>query len=90
MERDFSRGRGRAVIVGRKHDLADPDLVAFLNQDFFDGSTHRRRHFHDGLVGFEFHHRLALAHRRAGRNHQAHQVALFNVFAECGKFEFDH
>ena len=26
----------------------------------------------------------------SGRNHQAHQIALFDVFSQLGKFEFNH
>jgi hypothetical protein len=78
------------MIFHREDNLPNLDLVAFLNANLLHLSAYRRRHFHDRLVGFELHHRLALADRCAGRDHQAHQVPLFNIFTKYGKLEFDH
>ena len=91
LTRRFFRASSRsAITVRRKNHLPDFYLVAFLNQNLVDRPAYRRRHFYHRLIGFEFHHRLALAHRRSRRNHQAYQVALFNVFAKRWEFEFDH
>ena len=77
-------------VLDCENDLADFDLVAFFDADLLHGSADRRRHFHDGLVGFELHDRLSSADRGSGRDHQAHQVALFDVFSQLGKLEFNH
>ena len=76
--------------IDGKDDLADFDLVALFDLNFLDGSGDRRRHLDDGLVSFEFHDRLTGADGGSGRNHEAHEVALFDVFSQLGKFEFDH
>ncbi len=83
------RGFGLSAVDG-EDDLADFDLVALFDFDFLHGSAHRRRHLDDGLVGFKFHDRLTSADGGSGRNHEAHEVALFDVFSQLGKFEFDH
>ena len=62
--------RGRATLQGENH-LTHLDLRAFFDLDFLDRAGHGRRNFHHGLVGFQFHHRLAFGNLRAGRNHQA-------------------
>ena len=89
------RGRlGRGFRSGSIFDgedyLADFDLVAFFDANFLHGSGHGRRYFEDGFVGFEFHDRLAGADRRARGDHEAHEVALFDIFSQLGEFEFDH
>ena len=53
-----------------------------LTRISFTDAAHRRRHFDDRLVGFQFHHRLAFGDGRAGRNHQPDEVSLIDVFAE--------
>ena len=71
----------RAIFHGKDH-LANFDLLAFFNPNFFYRAGHGRRDFDHGLVGFQFHHRLAFSDARAGRNHQPHQIALVDVLAE--------
>ena len=71
-------GCGGAAALERENYLAHFDLRAFLNLDFFDRASHRRRNFHDRLVGFQFHHRLAFGDFRSRRNHEPHQVALID------------
>jgi len=71
----------RAIFHGKDH-LADLDLLSLFNANLFHRAGHRRRHLNHRLVGFQFHHRLAFSHVRAGRNHQPHQVALIDVLAE--------
>src|SRR5580704_12003154 len=83
----FLRGRGRpryatrAVLEGEDH-LPNFDLLAFFNANLFHHAAYGGWHFDDGLVGFQFHHSLALRDGRAGRNHQADEVPLVDVFAE--------
>ena len=69
-------------------DLSHPQLVAFFYADFPDGARHRRRHFHNRLVGLELHHRLAFGDAGARLDHQANQVAALDVLAQFGQFEF--
>src|SRR5580692_10184036 len=83
----FLRRRGcpryatRAVLEGKDH-LANFDLLAFFNANLFYDAAHGGGHFDDCLVGFQFHHSLALRDGRAGRNHQTDKVPLVDVFAE--------
>ncbi len=72
----------------REDHLANFDLLAFFDFDFFDHAADRRRNFDHGFVGLEFHDRLAFGNFRAGRDHQANQIALRDVFSEFGQFEF--
>ena len=87
--RRFHRLRGGRALQ-REDDLADFHLVAFFYAYFLHHAAHRRRHFDDGFVGFQFHHGLAFGDFGAGRNHQAHQIALIDVFAKFRKLEFRH
>jgi hypothetical protein len=89
--RDFLRWRFRSSsVLYREDDLSDFELVAFLDANLAHDAAHRRRYFDDGLVRFQFHHGLAFFDVGAGRNHQANQIALLNVFAQLGQFEFRH
>ena len=81
--------RARAIFHREDH-LADFDLLAFFDPNFLDCAGHRRWNFDDGLVGFQFHHRLAFGDAGARRNHQPHQITLIDVFAEFRKLEFSH
>jgi hypothetical protein len=81
------RLRWRRTFKGENH-LPDSDLLALFDFDFFDHAAHGRGDFDDRFVGFEFHHRLAFGNFRAGRNHEAHEIALRDVFTELGKLEF--
>ena len=63
-----------------------PSLTRISLHDAAD----RRRNFDDGLVRFQLHHGLAFFDVGAGRDHQANQIALLNVFAQLGQFEFRH
>src|SRR5271165_32629 len=72
----------------REDYLSNFDLLAFFYFDFFNDAADRRRHFDHSLVGLEFHHRLAFGNFGAGRDHQANQIALGDVFSEFGEFEF--
>ena len=72
----------------REDDLSDFYLFAFFDFYFFDHAADRRWNFDDGLVGFQFHHRLAFGNFRAGSDHEADEIALRNVFAEFGESEF--
>ena len=83
----FSGLTDSAAFQGENH-LADFDFRAFLDLDIFNRARHRRRNFHHGLVGFQFHHRLAFGDLRARRDHQTHQIALIDVLAQLGQLEF--
>src|ERR1039458_9292623 len=89
-EGDKIKGGQVIFTVDGEDDLADFDFVALFDFNFLDGSGHGRRHFDYGLVSFKFHDRLTSADGGSGRNHEAHEVALFDVFSQFGKFEFDH
>ncbi len=78
---------GRTTFEG-KDDLANFDLLALLDENVFHHAGDGRRNLDDGFVGFEFHHRLTFGDFGAGRNHEANQIALIDVFAEFGEGEF--
>ncbi len=59
-----------------------------LTRTVFHHAVDGRRNFDDRFVGFQLHHWLAFGDFGAGRNHQAHQIALRDVLAEFGQFEF--
>ena len=68
----------------RENNLADFDFVALLDANFFDNSADRRRNFDHGFVGFQFHDWLAFGDFVAWRNHEAHKIALRDIFSEFG------
>ena len=78
-----------AVVDGEDH-LSDLDLVAFFDADILYCAADRGRDFDNRFVGFQLHYRLPFAHGGARGDHEAHEIALFNVFSEFGEFEFDH
>src|ERR1700676_927362 len=88
--------RGRSLrrfavrTVHSKDDLANLDLVALFDPNLLHRSAHRRWHFDHRLVSFQFHDRLAGADTGPWRDHQAHEVALLDVFSQLGKLEFNH
>ena len=79
MRRGFGL-RWRAAFE-REDDLANFDLLAFLDFDLFDDAADRRGNLDDGLVGLQFHHRLAFGNLRAGSDHQADEIALVEIFS---------
>ncbi len=81
--------RSRPIFHGEDH-LADFYLLAFLDANFVDRAGDGRRNLDDGFVGFQFHHGLAGGDAGAERDHQPHQVALVNIFAEFRKLKFCH
>jgi ribosomal protein L32 len=76
--------------IHRKNDLANFNFVAFFDSNFLYGAAHRGRHFDNSLIRFQLHDGLAGAHRGSRRNHEANEIALFDVFSQLGKFEFNH
>src|SRR3989442_206923 len=83
------RLRSRTRFEGEYH-LPDLDGVTLLHQDIFNSSSERRRYFDHGFVSLKLHDGLTFGDGGAGRDHQAHQVSLMNVFAEFRKLEFSH
>src|SRR3989442_336075 len=83
------RLRSRTRFEGEYH-LPDLDGVTLLHQDIFNSSSERRRYFDHGFVGFKLDYWLAFGDLGSRGNHQAHQVALMNVFAKFRKLEFSH
>ena len=79
--------RRASALQGEDH-LADFDLLAFLYLYFVDDSADRGRNLDDGFVGFEFHHGLAFGNFGAGRDHQANEIALRNIFAKFLQAKF--
>src|SRR6516165_12350527 len=77
-------------VFDRKDDLPNLELVAFLDTDFAYSTADRRRHLDDGLVSLQLHDRLAFFYGGARCDHQTDQIALFNVLAQFGQFEFRH
>jgi len=87
-QRRFLGGLRSGSIFDGEDDLSHAQLVAFSYPNFSDGAAHRRRHLYHRLVGFEFHHGLALGNASAGLDHQADQVAALDVLAQFGQFKF--
>ncbi len=86
MPRLFRLG-GRAPFQGENH-LANFDFLAFFDPNLLDRAAYRRGNLHHGLVGFQFHHRLAFGDSRARGNHQPDKVALIDVFSQLRQSEF--
>src|SRR5438445_5093395 len=86
----FSFGFCSSTVLNCEDDLADFDFLAFFYPNVFYRAAYGRGNLDNGFVGFEFHHWLAFGDACARRDHETHEVALFDVLAEFGKFEFDH
>jgi hypothetical protein len=66
----------------REDDLADSHLLAFFDFDFAHNPADARWNFDDGLIGLQFHNRLAFRNPGAGGNHEPNQVAGINVLPQ--------
>ena len=84
----YRLGRWRRAALKREDDLSDFDLFALLNSNFLDYSSHGGWNLDDSFVSFELHHWLAVRDFGARRNHQPHEVALFDVLAKFWQPEF--
>ena len=75
--------------IHREDHLSNFDLLALFHADLLHRPAHRRRHLDHRLVGFQLHDRLARVHFGSRLYHQAHEIALRNIFSQLRKFEFN-
>ncbi len=85
------RGRFRRLTGGfaqHQNDLADLNLVAFLDENLFNHATEGDGNLHRGLIGLELDDGLIRVDRVSRLDHDSQDVSLLDAFPELRQLEF--